>query len=33
MSVRDWQEVVCLLVVVLAGVGVAWWAWNGGRWW
>ena len=28
----DLQDLCCISVVILAGVGVAWWAWNGGRW-
>lgn len=32
MSAADWDDLICCAVVGVAGVGLAWWAWNGGRW-
>lgn len=33
MSAADWDDLICCAVVGVAGVGVFWWAWHGGRWW
>lgn len=32
MIAADWDELICCVVVGVAGAGVFWWAWNGGRW-
>ncbi len=33
MSATDWDELICCAVVGMAGVGIVWWTWHGGRWW
>ena len=33
MSAADWDDLICCAVVGVAGVGIFWWAWNGGKWW
>ena len=32
MSAADWDELICCAVVGMAGLGIAWWTWHGGRW-
>lgn len=33
MTALDWQDLCCISVVIVAGVGVVWWSWHGGQWW